>query len=978
MVTMLDVQERWETHSKFKRRALGGRVALDGFHYQFAVSLTRFFAAVLSGEAKHTDFGFEGLSDLSEVRGDLVYLIQIKTTLKPESFRKALREAIAVDEFLEECFPALRQQFRFEITTRGLRGNVQTDPATLSATDVGLDTACAERWNSLRARCSPIVVDSAPELRLAIRLWKDNVTRPTALIDRCVGRLLAMVSARARPSEIGRTLMSLWEAERHEKSAPVHLLGAADLVSRSTSEHRRIVHSVRPGIQDLSEGCFMERAARLEVALSIVRDRWAANAKEPQRRIPVFWIRGPSGAGKSVLLLQLARELVSEGDVDAVNFVESYAGTVPRALDYASDTSTDTLIVGDDLYSPNNRDPAVWAEVGVLSATKNFPGRCAILTCGPLEQLQAFRHECERHRSLDLTEIMLGPLDCAERSAYHTWYQERTGARVPLSGEPIFAAVAWTYELHREEKLTVYAFAKRFDQRLQELELRTAGHAALALNLYGLNAPEALFASKRPELAQFRSERIWRLANPGTGNLTGRFFHPQISRLIYEALALPGENLRLAEDIARGFDAMLEDGEGADAFLNWLGPRKIGKSRTGGGLQLDESMRVEILRALWPIFRRRGATEDALPRLLRWQQAARHAGIDLVATGIKKWVHAWWRDLDESARPWALLFQMVWDAADEADLPALAQTGTHWLDMMSDTTSWPWVYNRLIQFSPGDAALRSLGLRWLADHRAHTSWPGVWGGLFATRDSLDATQTGEPATLLRLALEAIPVQPESDADLKVWERTVTLGPPMVEFANAVVRKLVTARSPYKIEKGVDFLLRHIQAGQLLESLSPAMQETMPGCAWAFVWRHFQRKCPSELDLLPLGRDWLRERENRPEWYYVWQQLIDRGFECGTLLPLGRDWLRERADRPEWYYVWQTLIDQRFERKTLLPLGRDWLREREGRPEWAYVWRKLVDKKFERETLLPLGRDWLRERENQAGWYLVANLVPPIR
>ncbi|MGH7944995.1 MAG: hypothetical protein ACREF9_08310 [Opitutaceae bacterium] len=230
------------------------------------------------------------------------------------------------------------------------------------------------------------------------------------------------------------------------------------------------------------------------------------------------------------------------------------------------------IVVGDDLYSPDNRDPAIWREVGELSADQTFPGRFAILTCGPLEQLKAFRRECERHRTLDSVEIVTEALNPDERAAYHAWYQERTGAEVPLSKEEIFVAVAWIYELYREEKLTPEAFARRFDKRLQELGMAQAGNAALALNLYGLNAPEALFTDHRADLAQLVSERIWRLAKSGTGTLAGRFFHPQISRLIYDALVPREESVHRAEDIARGFDAMLEEGEAADASVARMVP----------------------------------------------------------------------------------------------------------------------------------------------------------------------------------------------------------------------------------------------------------------------------------------------------------------------------------------------------------------------------------------------------------------------
>jgi hypothetical protein len=66
--------------------------------------------------------------------------------------------------------------------------------------------------------------------------------------------------------------------------------------------------------------------------------------------------------------------------------------------------------------------------------------------------------------------------------------------------------------------------------RYTSLDIARAGHAALALNLYGLKAPEALFAGRRAELAQLVGERIWRLASPSAGTLTGMLWRQPIYR----------------------------------------------------------------------------------------------------------------------------------------------------------------------------------------------------------------------------------------------------------------------------------------------------------------------------------------------------------------------------------------------------------------------------------------------------------------
>jgi hypothetical protein len=412
---------------------------------------------------------------------------------------------------------------------------------------------------------------------------------------------------------------------------------------------------------------------------------------------------------------------------------------------------------------------------------------------------------------------------------------------------------------------------------------------------------------------------------------------------------------------------MLNEGEPADAFLGWLGSGKIGNARTRGALMLDEPMRVEILKSTWASFSSRIYIQDAVPRLFRWLQGALSAGIDLQGLGAKGKIGARWSALDGSELEWSLLFQMVWDMASKTERPSLLPSGRFWLERHMERESWPWVYRRLQVFSPTDRALKLLGLRWLEHNARQPAWPGVWGTLYDIRENAD---NNESTGLVRLSLQAIPMLAESDADLAIWDRTAKLDPPITDLLNAIVHKLVTVRSPYKIDRGCEFLLRFIADNEVVKRLSPALADTMQEDAWAFVWRELVDERPQERDLLGLGRDWLKGRDDEPEWTHVWQKLIDQNFERDTLLPRGRDWLKGRDDEPEWTHVWRKLIDQNFERDTLLPRGRDWLKGRDDEPEWTHVWRKLIDQNFERDTLLPRGRDWLKGRDDEPEWAFV--------
>jgi hypothetical protein len=448
--------------------------------------------------------------------------------------------------------------------------------------------------------------------------------------------------------------------------------------------------------------------------------------------------------------------------------------------------------------------------------------------------------------------------------------------------------------------------------------------------------------------------------------MSGRFFHPQISRLIYDSLVAPSDFVRRAEHIAHAFLAMLDQGEPAGAFLRWLGSTKIGKSRSRGTLMLDEVMRVAILRALWPRFELRGPTEQVAPLMGAWHRAALMAGIDMERAGVKSRVETWWREADEASHLWPILFQMVWDVAAREERPYLLMRGRTWLADHVQAPLWPWIFHRLFALAHDDGPFQDLGYRWLEAHPDHLGWPSVWGLLF---DEHARCGFPEPdrQRLIQFALVAIPVQPEGKPDLAVWDRARRLGAPLSDLLAAVLRKLTVVRSPHEIDQGVDFLLRSIPEGQVVANLTPILQNSPDGGAWNYIWRSLVERRPKERDLLPIGRDRLAGRESQPEWPYVWQKLIDHGFEHATLLPIGRDRLAGRESQPEWSHVWRKLIDQDFEHATLLPIGRHWLAGRESQPEWSHVWQKLIDHGFEHATLLPIGRHWLAGRESQPEW-----------
>ncbi|HLG16643.1 MAG TPA: hypothetical protein VJH03_19400, partial [Blastocatellia bacterium] len=924
MLSLQALHEEWAAHPLGDKRAPGGRVALRGFLYQLQLSLDRFFAQVLEGN-RDAQFLFEGLSDVAEIQGEIVYFTQVKTTLDSRSLRSAADEALAVWHFLNERHPELLDRVRFQVAARRVRPNVPMDMGTLNADDLGLEGEDRQLWAALRTNFLPVEIRGSAKVDLAIRLWP-HAMQCFTLVDSCLARLFSLLGENRSSSEIAGALLEVWDQARTDDRPPCRLLGPREFASVQTPASR-IVHGVRPRPQDLSGGCFMKRATLIEAALRSIRETSLQLEASPGRRpIPIFWIVGPSGAGKSVLLLQVMRELVLQSDVEAANYLGEFAHTLPQALAYWSGVSERALIAVDDLFAPENRNPRLWQDVAELAFTQAWRRLPWILTCGPREQLTAFKSEAHRHAEMMPVEIQIETMNPEERVAYHAWYEQRTGIEVPIVSEPIFVAAAWLYELRRQAHLSPEAFADRFYSRLGDLEMQAPARAAMALNQYGLRAPAGLFTGHEAELDQLTSEQIYRLARSGAGVREGRFFHPRIAKIIYEAIIPETEARRRAEDLARAFGAMLDEGEAADDFLSWLG-------RAGTQTLLTPPFKTEILQAMWARFRERGPTKEVVPRLKRWHEFASAADIDLRAMGAARQIREWFESTPEGTESWGLLFQMAWDDADGRQRDALYAQGESWLEGNLKSGPWNWIWQRLWAHRPNRREMAEIGFLWLYDNPAHPGWGRVWQRIF---DSGLREQD-----LLGSALAALPCQPESSADLPIWQKVESLAANKSDFLGAIVRKLSRVRSPYKMDQGLDFIISRVEDISLSDILSPAIADAIAEPCWPYFWQHLIKKVRADR-FLELGREWLAGREDKPEWSYIWRRLVDLGFETKMLLPIGREWLAGREDKPEWAFVWQRLVELGFETEVLLPIGREWLAGREDKPEWAFVWQRLVE------------------------------------
>ena len=102
-----------------KRRALGGIYALAGFDYQLRFYLADFIES-LANQGTNLDAAgrvyLEALSDVAkqDANNHLV-CIQVKRTLTVATLKDAASEVLAIDRFLKDHYPSMRDQVKFNL-----------------------------------------------------------------------------------------------------------------------------------------------------------------------------------------------------------------------------------------------------------------------------------------------------------------------------------------------------------------------------------------------------------------------------------------------------------------------------------------------------------------------------------------------------------------------------------------------------------------------------------------------------------------------------------------------------------------------------------------------------------------------------------------------------------------------------------------------------------------------------------------------
>ena len=950
-VSLLALERAWFDAST--KRATGGRHALAGFSYQLALSLKAFFGRVVDEDSTAT-LAFDGLSDLAEFQGELVYLTQIKRTLNRESQKSAVAEFLEIDRFLERDYSAFRDRVCFCVICgrRGAGLDEAWDPGRL-----GLADDEARRWHQIREkRFSGYHVEGDPKLELAIQLWK-TVPRPYDFVNACIAKLQHLLGLNRGSDEIAAALFQdLQNATVHEKIVGT-LLGPRDF-ERTDTPSNRILIGQRPRLADLREGCFMERAGRVRSILDRLDRAIPLDSplREGGRKVPVVWISGGSGVGKSALLLQSLRELVCAYDQPVI-YLEHFAQELPKAIERIGPRRA--VIAADDLYAPDQRASTDWNEVNRLA---HGAPNITILACAPDESREAFAELAHRHGVLAVSKVDVPLLTGKEQGEYFQWFCQRTGATDLQSRvQANFVLAAFTLDCARHGDPSIEEFAARFKQRLEAREVYEVMLRTLAVNRLGIQPPVSFFSGAQDALRALKNEGLVSLNQDSDGKLSV-LFHAAIGRRLYD-IYRPERSCgeARAQDIAAYFKAVSEDHKRALSLISLL--RGGQKTRQ----PISERLAIEALAKIWGVLLEDEPPALKIKLLLECKKAIHNRNLKALKEVIEPHrILRWMDSLNVNAEGWGVLLQIVWEVLPPDKQAVVHRRAVAWLKEHFHLAPWHYVWQLLWEARFEKGKLVDLAQRWLESHIEDEAWNFVFQPL------VDSDVRGD--WLLDNARQALARGRPTRADIRVWEKVKRLGLNERELAFLLLTRLCKSLSPYIRSEGVQRFsaLRRAVDPVLLAGIFDTYPEE-PGSPHTFI-----NLCPFiagrqdaiQQDLLPAALCWLTGREDRPEWSHVWEALLKLAPGDASLHAQGRDWLKTHGDRPEWSYVWQALVKLTPGDASLHAQGREWLTGREDGPEWSHVWEALLKLTPDDASLHAQGREWLKTRGDRPEWSYV--------
>lgn len=993
--SLVDLEQAWANHPLGRHRAVGGRRALDGFRYQLALSLERFFDRLDSGQVPG-DSAFEGLSDLAHRDDDLTYLVQMKTTLRRSSWRHAVDEMLAIDAFLEGEYPALRPAVRFAVWCRRLEST--GDLTALTAEELGLDDGLAERWRQLAPRVGPIEVRADPFLSLVVRYF-GRLDNAFLTFEAMLGRLLRQLSEGLDSGQINTSLLDLWSHHRETREKPPGRLLAPQDFQQEDEEDDLVLVGDRPFLEDLRRGCFMPRRRRLDEVLEAI-DRLLPETTSSQRRrrLPVVWIDGAPGMGKSVLLLQTLEELVN-GRQLTVHRLSPSPRSLARALELWHRDDQPVIIAIDDIFAPTQRRREDWQEVHHAISDHRWQVLPLLLTCGPTDYREAFAREARREGTLRLETVTLTPLSEDERRDYGRWYGEHTGSPAPPVEDDNFATAAFLLQLtHRGEAPNVEQFAERLAERFRSQSLLDDMLVLLAANVLGIHPPKEVFNPGGDFLESLLREGVLRWVDEPRSLC---MLHPRLATSLYGHLVPQHHEHERAAHLTRCFELLRHHVTAEDDLLPRLLPEKHP--------HLTDTVRRQALRDIGQLLASETPDIAGIGHLRQWLPLARRAEPQS-AEQLLESLWTWLRQPDLASDVWSRLWQIGWQSNDGKGPPpqmlSMVQQAQDWLPHHFSSPAWNYIWQALWRDAPNLLKIRDrlvdLAQDWLFQQPRQRGWSYVFQSLF------DGGLRTRP--MLCAGLLGLRRSPISAADPHLWAKVWQLRPGPWAFAKQLLFRLADAPASLQA-KGLDFLWdlrRHhlgrddeangrlagcleacrqqprwphlMQQSRLAELparwrrpvIARWLTEHRQHDAWSYLWRNLLSLAKDDPSVFALGRDWLQNRQELSGWPHVWGSLFDRQQATeDELFAQGLDWLRGRQERAAWSHVWQRLLGRRPGHLALRQLGRQWLIDGDGRSQWNYVWKALVDdcsgEPEEVADVLLMGRQRLVRRADGGQW-----------
>lgn len=466
---LVELQKKWL--EDYPRRAQGGQVAIRGFDYQIKLFLLKVVeqwvsqSTIEKSEYK-TSFVplMESLSDILDIKKELIVASQVKYILRSSSLGEALDEFSIIYNLAKSTSPHLLSVLRFKLISS--RSELQD---VKKSTDGWIERN-KDKVDSDFGSLISISTDPNPEYRLLALLANElQCSEPLTVLQRWIGIIVDASVTGTTLLHSGRyiwdQLHAMWRAMRppnglyiwqSNDTPPQEILPGAVLTGQ------------RPNIRHLRDGFFHRRRIYDDVGNIFVK--WVQELIADQDyldKLPIFWIGGRSGSGKSVALLHLLSILTEQG-VSPVIWLGHHTSLLPSALHFALNNKSQSIsIIGlDDPYVVEDGVSPHWDDffASAHSIMQNEGARRLpiLVACGPTEQADLFRNDYGEYLHFFRFDM---PYDTdKEHPVLQEWYFHRTGNPPPKIDNSNTLLVQLFFQWDKHE--TIAEFSTRLKERL--------------------------------------------------------------------------------------------------------------------------------------------------------------------------------------------------------------------------------------------------------------------------------------------------------------------------------------------------------------------------------------------------------------------------------------------------------------------------------------------------------------------------------